>query len=156
MAIPEAVRKVERPRNTIVVRRGNGPLMYAVVERIGCRRIGDSNVPLNGYTVGHIIQGAFVPSSDAVSQRKTELKDYADAVLIDLVSRELLEDLYAVYSAPDAMRIYAIALLRVCYCVLSSKNPWSNHQGIPCLITGNSRVLSSAQESMQISRSYGL
>jgi hypothetical protein len=42
------------------------------------------------------------------------------------------------------------------WCVLSSKNPWSNHQGIPCLITGNSRVLSSAQESMQISRSYGL
>ncbi|MEA5106066.1 MAG: transposase [Sphaerochaeta associata] len=120
MAIPEAVRKVERPRNTIVVRRGNGPLMYAVVERIGCRRIGDSNVPLNGYTVGHIIQGAFVPSSDAVSQRKTELKDYADAVLIDLVSRELLEDLYAVYSVPDAMRIYAIALLRVCY------------PGVPC------------------------
>lgn len=120
MAIPEAVRKVERPRNTIVVRRGNGPLMYAVVERIGCRRIGESNVPLNGYTVGHIIQGAFVPCSDAVSQRKTELKDYADAVLIDLVSRELLDDLYAVYSVPDAMRIYAIALLRVCY------------PGVPC------------------------
>ena len=38
-------------------------------------------------------------------------------------------------------------------CVLSSKNPWANHQGIPRLITGNSRVLSSAQESLQISRS---
>jgi len=35
MAIPEEVRTVERPRNTIVVKRGNGPLKYAVVERGG-------------------------------------------------------------------------------------------------------------------------
>ena len=120
MAIPEAIRKVERPRNTIVVKRGNGSLMYAVVERVGCKRIGDRNVPVNGYTVGHIIQGAFVACSDSVSRRKTELKDYADAVLIDSVSRSLLGELYAVYSAPDAMKIYVIALLRVCY------------PGVPC------------------------
>ena len=115
MAIPEAIRKIERPRNTIVVKRGNGPLMYAVVERVGCNRVGDCNVPVNGYTVGHIIQGAFVAYSDSVSRRKTELKDYADVVLIDSVSRSLLNELYAVYSAPDAMKIYVIALLRVCY-----------------------------------------
>jgi len=28
MAIPKEIREVERPKNTIVVRRGNGPLMY--------------------------------------------------------------------------------------------------------------------------------
>jgi hypothetical protein len=117
MAIPEAVRKVARPRNTIVVKRGNGSLMYAVVERVGCNRVGDRNVPVNGYTVGHIIQGAFVACSDSLSRRKTELKDYADAdaVLIDSVSHSLLGELYAVYSAPDAMKIYVVALLRVCY-----------------------------------------
>ncbi|MDY0289197.1 MAG: transposase [Sphaerochaeta sp.] len=120
MAIPEAVRKVQRPKNTIVVRRGNGPLMYAVVERIGCKRVGESNVPVNGYTVGHIIQGAFIPYVEAVSQRKLEIKDYAEAVLVDSVSRQLLDELYAIYSASDAMRIYAIALLRVCY------------PGVPC------------------------
>ena len=60
MAIPEAIRKIERPRNTIVVKRGNGPRMYAVVERVGCRRVGDRNVPVNGCTIGYIIQGAFV------------------------------------------------------------------------------------------------
>jgi hypothetical protein len=115
MAIPEAIRKIERPRNTIVVKRGNGPRMYAVVERVGCRRVGDRNVPVNGCTIGYIIQGAFVACSDSVSRRKTELKDYADVVLIDSVSRSLLNELYAVYSAPDAMKIYVIALLRVCY-----------------------------------------
>ncbi len=120
MAIPEAIRKVERPRNTIVVRRGNGSLMYAVVERVGCNRVGGRNVPVNGYTVGHIIQGAFVACSDSVSRRKIELKDYADVVLIDSVSRSLLDELYAVYSAPDAMKIYVIALLRGCY------------PGVPC------------------------
>jgi hypothetical protein len=120
MAIPDAVRQVERPRNTIVVKRGNGPLMYAVVERIGCRHVGGSNIPVNGYTVGHIVQGSFVPCGDSVSQRRTELKDYADVVLIHSVSRQLLDELYAVYCASDAMRIYAIALLRVCY------------PGVPC------------------------
>jgi hypothetical protein len=115
MAVPEEIRKVERPRNTIVVKRGNGPRMYAVVERVGCRRVGNRNVPVNGRTVGYIMQGMFVAYSDSLSQRKIELKDYADVVLIDTVSRSLLHELYAVYSAPDAMKIYVIALLRVCY-----------------------------------------
>jgi hypothetical protein len=35
MAIPVEIRSVERPKNTIVVKRGNGPLQYAVVERVG-------------------------------------------------------------------------------------------------------------------------
>jgi len=61
------------------------------------------------------MQGIFVAYSDSVSQRKIELKDYADVVLIDTVSRSLLHELYAVYSVPDAMKIYVIALLRVCY-----------------------------------------
>ena len=120
MAIPEVIRSVERPKNTIVVKRGNGPLQYAVVERIGCKRVDESNIPVNGYIIGHIIDGSFVPVTDPVAQRKTELKDYADVVLIDSVSRSLLDELYAVYSAKDAMKIYGIALLRVCY------------PGIPC------------------------
>ena len=70
MAIPEEIRNVARPKNTIVVKRGNGPLQYAVVERVGCKRVGESNIPVNGYTVGHIIDGSFVAISDQVAQRK--------------------------------------------------------------------------------------
>jgi hypothetical protein len=120
MAIPVEIRSVERPKNTIVVKRGNGPLQYAVVERVGCKRVGESNIPVNGYTIGHIIDGAFVPVSEPVAQRTIELKDYADVVLIDSVSRSLLDELYAVYSTKDAMKIYSMALLRVC------------HPGVPC------------------------
>lgn len=120
MAIPEEIRNVARPKNTIVVKRGNGPLKYAVVQRVGCKRVGDSNIPVNGYTVGHIIEGAFVAISDPVAQRKTELKDYADVVLIDSVSRPLLDELNTVYLTSDALKIYGIALLRVCY------------PGVPC------------------------
>jgi len=60
MAIPEEVRTVEQPRNIIVIKRGNGPLKYAVAERVG-----ESNVPVNGCTVGHIIQGSSVPCIEA-------------------------------------------------------------------------------------------
>ena len=34
---------------------------YAVKKRIGCRRVGKRNVPVNGPTIGFIIGGAYVP-----------------------------------------------------------------------------------------------
>lgn len=113
MAVPEKIRKIARPTNTIVVERGNGPLRYAVVERVGCRRVDGRNVPVNGATVGHIIGGAFVEARSPVARRRVELRDYADVVLVDGVSRGLLVELMAVFSAVDAMRIYVIALIRV-------------------------------------------
>lgn len=115
MAVPEEIRNVERPTNTVVVQRGSGPRRYAVVERIGCRRVDGRNVPVNGYTVGHIIDGAFVPLADPVARRKVEIRDWADVVLVDQVSRPLLDELMGVYEAVDAMRIYVMALLRVCH-----------------------------------------
>jgi len=115
MAVPEEIRNVERPTNTVVVQRGGGPRRYAVVERIGCKRVDGRNVPVNGYTVGHIIDGAFVALADPVGRRKAEIKDWADIVLVDRVSRPLLDDLMGVYDAVDAMRIYVTALLRVCH-----------------------------------------
>ena len=62
MAVPEEIRRVERPTNTVVVDRGgNGPKRYAVVERVGCRRVNGKNRPVDGRTVGHIISGGYVP-----------------------------------------------------------------------------------------------
>jgi len=109
MAVPEEIRNVERPTNTVVVQRGGGPRRYAVVERIGCKRVDGRNVPVNGYTVGHIMNGAFVPLADPVGRRKVEIKDWADIVLVDRVSRPLLDDLMGVYEAVDAMRVFCQA-----------------------------------------------
>jgi hypothetical protein len=116
MAVPEAVRKVERPKNTIVVaNRGNGICKYSVIQRIGCRRVDGRNIPVNGATVGHIIGGRFVPERTAVSARTIDLKDFAEIELMDRLSSGLLAELDAVFSAADARRIYVLAMLRVAY-----------------------------------------
>ncbi|MFA6844414.1 MAG: hypothetical protein WCR02_01675, partial [Sphaerochaetaceae bacterium] len=61
MAVPEEIRNVERPRNTIVIDNGTGCKRYAVIQRVGCRRENGRNLPVNGKTVGHIIDNVFVP-----------------------------------------------------------------------------------------------
>jgi hypothetical protein len=115
MAIPEEIRKVERPVNSVVVDHGGGPLRYAVIERVGCKRINGRNIPIDGRTIGHIVEGSFVAILDEVASRVVELKDYADAVLVDQLSHSLLPELFSVYNVKDAMRIYTMALLKVIY-----------------------------------------
>lgn len=63
MAIPEYIRKVPRPVNTVVVDNGkDGPNRYAVRERAGTKYIRDGNPqPKNGKVIGHIFDGAYIP-----------------------------------------------------------------------------------------------
>ena len=78
MAIPEAIRNVERPVNSVVVDHGGcGPLRYAVIERVGCRHVNGRNMPVDGRTIGHIVEGVFIAIRDEVASGTVELKDYA-------------------------------------------------------------------------------
>ena len=126
MAVPEDIRKVERPRNTVVVDRGgNGPRRYAVVKRVGCRRVGTRNVPVNGPTVGHIIAGRYVPkpvpdpdgsgtpARVRVSVREADVLSWAAPKVVLEAGDGLLDELLAVFDPVDALNIYAIACLRV-------------------------------------------
>lgn len=62
MAVPEEIRMVGRPVNTIVEDRGkDGPFCYAVRERNGVRYVkGGNPMPRNGHVIGHIIDGRFL------------------------------------------------------------------------------------------------
>ena len=64
MAVPEYIRKVERPVNTIVDDNGrDGPNRYAVRVRASVRYVkGKKNPqPKNGKVIGHIVDGRYVP-----------------------------------------------------------------------------------------------
>ena len=63
MSVPEEVRRVPRPRNTVVLDTGSkGPTRYAVRARAKSVYIkGHNPQPRNGKTVGHIINMKFVP-----------------------------------------------------------------------------------------------
>ena len=125
MAVPEEIRRVERPRNTVVVDRGgNGPRRFAVVKRIGCRRVGTRNVPVNGPTVGHIIAGRYVPKPVVdpetgqlprapVASREADVLSWAAPKVALEAGDGLLDELLAVFDPVDALNLFAVACLRV-------------------------------------------
>lgn len=118
MPIPASILAVPRPKNTVVIAYGKDKNLYAVRQRVGCKNVNGRHLPVNGPTIGHIVDGAYVPiASEApapVSSGAVELKDWADIVLADSVFRDILGELEKVYAAADALKIYCIAVLRVC------------------------------------------
>ena len=118
MPIPQDILSVPRPKNSIVIAYGKDKSLYAVRQRIGCRRENGRNLPINGPTIGHIIDGVYVPNdADAlpgISVSPIDLKDWANIVLCDRLFGDIKQELTAVYNPVDAMKIYCISILRVC------------------------------------------
>ena len=65
MAVPEEIRAVPRPKNTIVEDSGrDGPKRYAVRERAHTVYVAGGNPqPHNGKVIGHIIDMKYVPKT---------------------------------------------------------------------------------------------
>ena len=62
MSVPQDIRAVPRPKNTVVIDTGGkGPLRYCVRERNKAVRTAKGFQPRNGKVIGHIVDGAFVP-----------------------------------------------------------------------------------------------
>lgn len=117
MGIPEEIRKVERPANTVVVAYGKDKDKYAVRSRIGCRNIDGRRVPVEGPIIGHIINGEYVPIDEKqrVSESPVDIKDWANIEFVTYCSSDLLDELCEVYHGDDALKLYCMAVLRVCY-----------------------------------------
>lgn len=117
MKVPEDIRKVPRPRNTIVEDSGSdGIYRYSVRARgtVVCTP-GKNPMPRNGKVIGHIINFEFVP----INQQPAKLTEatpsslsFGSSAFVYSVSEDLRKDLVAVFDASDAYRILAIASLR--------------------------------------------
>lgn len=118
MPIPHEILAVERPKNSVVIAYGKGKKLYAVRQRIGCKNVGGRHLPVNGPTIGHIINGVYIPvqkdEPKDVSLSPIDLKGWADIIICDRLFRSIQDELSAVYSHKDMMKIYCISLLRVC------------------------------------------
>lgn len=118
MPIPQEILSVKRPKNTIVIAYGKDKNLYAVRQRIGCKNINGRHVPVNGPTIGHIIDGKYVAIEEdvapAVSTSDIELKEWAGVAQCNNVFQDILSDLKKFYASADALKIYCIAVLRVC------------------------------------------
>lgn len=116
MPIPKKILEVERPINTVVIAYGKNKDKYAVRKRIGCKKVGNNNVPINGPTIGHIINYKYVEiKHNDIKATNVDLKDYGNIYLCDSLFNDIFEELLEVYSYDDSIKIYCMAILRVCY-----------------------------------------
>lgn len=125
MPIPKDILDVERPKNSIVIAYGKNKDRFAVRTRIGCKNVNGRHVPINGPTIGHIVNHQFIPiDQDREAQKKTsaatvDIKDWADAQLMYNLSDDLLQQLRDIYPEKDAERLFVISILRACHHNLS-------------------------------------
>lgn len=130
MAVPEEIRKVQRPKNTIVDDNGReGPYRYAVRERASTKYVpGGNPQPRNGRVIGHIIDGLFVPTQNKTAHSGPDMLSYGASALVKSVTSDLLSELLAVYPAQDAFAILSIATLRVIKPAITSNRITSHYR----------------------------
>ncbi len=114
MKVPEEIRKIERPVNTYVVAyKTQKGITYYVRSHKGCKYDKGRRLPISGPTVGYIINNKYVPKVDH-SLNQYELKNWGEIELCDQQFNFILDDLYKHFSTKDALKIYCIAILRIC------------------------------------------
>ena len=130
MAVPEEIRKVPRPVNTVVEDSGRpGPLRYSVRERASIRYVpGGNPQPRNGKVIGHIIDGEYVPVRQDTSIAGPDMLSYGTSALVRSVTTDMLSDLMQIYSPRDAYTIMTIAALRVIKPSIPAKRLASEYQ----------------------------
>ena len=115
MPVPEDIRKVPRPSNTVVQDSGkDGPKRYSVRERTGIRYVpGGNPQPINGKTIGYIVDHKFVPLNGKTGNLGPTMLSYGAASLVESLSKDLLTDLLKVYPPDVAYSILALASIKV-------------------------------------------
>lgn len=85
MPVPEDIRNVKRPPNTIIQDSGkDGPKRYSVRERKGTRYVAGGNPqPVNGKTVGYIIDHKYVPICEKAAGHGPTMLSYGAASLVN-------------------------------------------------------------------------
>lgn len=117
MPVPQEIRQVPRPRNTVVIeyKTKTGP-HYAVVERKGVvYRPGHNPSPRNGKVIGHIIDGKFVKKTSRAIVEKPRLLAYGAAALAWQARDEIWPDLRVAFGGRTADAAFVVAALLVLF-----------------------------------------
>lgn len=123
MGVPEDIRNVPRPKNTVVVEnKETGLRHYAVRERAGVNYVkGGNPQPVNGKVIGHIYEGRFIPVSERPGINGPDCASYGSSALVRRESKDILDDLMSIMDINDAVLIYVASFLKVIYPGIKSK-----------------------------------
>ena len=116
MAVSAEIRAVPRPVNTVVEDSGRaGPKRYAVRERASTKYVAGGNPqPHNGKVIGHIIDMKFVPiHKEETSRLEPDMLSYGASALVKSVTKDIKEELLAVYDPSDVYAMMSLATLKV-------------------------------------------
>ena len=117
MAVPESIRQVPRPSNTVVIDSGsNGLKRYAVHSRAKVVYTPGRNPrPVNGPVIGHIIGGKFIPvvSGAKLAPNGPEYVSYGVISLVHDELRGLDDELFRIFDVTDSCLILVLAMLRI-------------------------------------------
>ena len=112
MAIPECIRLVCRPKNTVVVKMGN---LYAVRTVIPMSERKNKNTKL-GSVIGYIINLKYVPIEKIYVKKEQKypyMVSFAREVLLLSVGYDTLLNLFETFNIEVAMQIFIISCLKV-------------------------------------------
>ena len=117
MAVPEDIRNVPRPTNTVVEARvsKSGEVKYIVRCRIGTDYRDGKSRPINGGIIGYIIDGEYVARAEPgpIEPDEVDMQTWAvERLALDL-SKDVIDDLRKVYDEKDSEMLYTMAILRV-------------------------------------------
>ncbi len=111
MGVPEEIRAVSRPKNTIVFEMKNGG--YGVRERKGNRYVkGKHTQPINGKVIGHIVNGKYIPLVSKQPDEPTFLS-FGSAALVKECAVGIQDDLMKIYPLETSLTLMAMAMLKV-------------------------------------------
>ena len=112
MGVPQDIRAVPRPKNTVVIDTGGkGSLRYCVRARTKAVRTAKGFQPRNGKVIGHIVDGAFVPVSSRMKAK--ERRTLGCALLVADLDADLRARLAAHLGDKDADLVLALASLGI-------------------------------------------
>lgn len=111
MTVPEEIRKIERPVNTIVYKIKDE--IYGVRERAGLKYSSTGKPQLiNGKVIGHIIDGKYISLVEDLSKTPMFLS-YGSSALIKNHSSDIYDDLLSIFPIDAAKTIMVVASLKI-------------------------------------------
>ena len=115
MSVPEDIRAVPRPTNSVVFNSGsNGPKQYSVRMHNGYKHVeGKPSQPTFGPVIGYIINHQFVQCVQPTKLDMPEIASYGSSALVYSVAEDLYQDLLKVYQPNEALTLMALAGVRV-------------------------------------------
>lgn len=125
--VPEEIKKVPRPPNTIVINSGvTSERQYKVRQKLGYKKGSNGKFnPTYGPVIGYIVDGMFKLRSTELAADGHDFKVYGSPALMHKLSSDLMSDLLDVYDVTSAYRIMALAQIKI----FKPQAPFNRYKG---------------------------